>query len=164
MYHYHVQDRPPFTIGCYGPAADGGLVSVAECRGLYDGCGDDDVVQITTPAGTFAYDPWCPCWDEHGSNVEPAVQQPAPSPAPPADTETTEPSDLETGVEAEETQAAADEIDSVSNATDVDASTGTGANVSKASAALVTGTSANAAGKWLPFMCLALLCLWQSTV
>ncbi len=70
VYHYHVQDEPPFTIGCYGPAADGGLVSVAECRALYDGCGDGDEVRVTTRAGTFAYDPWCPCWDEHGSNVE----------------------------------------------------------------------------------------------
>lgn len=164
VYHYHVQDGPPFTIGCYGPAADGGMVSVAECRGLYDGCGDNDEVQITTPAGTFAYDPWCPCWDEHGSNVEPTVQQPVPTPTTSADTETTEPSDLETGMGAEETRAAVDENDLVSDATDVYASAGSGTNVSKASSALVAGTSANAAGEWLPVMCLALLCLWQSTV
>ena len=86
VYHYHVQDGPPFTIGCYGPAADGGLVSVADCRGLYDGCGDEDVVQVTTPTGTFAYDPWCPCWDEHGSNVMAAVGQSGPPTPPPPDT------------------------------------------------------------------------------
>jgi hypothetical protein len=37
-YHYHVQDRAPFTIGCYCPAntADGGYkqVSVEECRSV----------------------------------------------------------------------------------------------------------------------------------
>jgi hypothetical protein len=93
VYHYHVQDRPPFTIGCFGPAADGGLVSVAECRGLYPSdCGDGDEVQVTTHAGTVAYDPWCPCWDTSGSNVPGAAgggATPTPTPVPiPAPTPT----------------------------------------------------------------------------
>ncbi len=70
VYHYQVQDSPPFTIGCFGPAADGGLVSLEECRSLYEGCGDGDTIDVTTSAGTVAYDPWCPCFDQTtGSNV-----------------------------------------------------------------------------------------------
>jgi hypothetical protein len=74
VYHYHVQDNPPFTIGCYGPAknVDTGfeeLVSLAMCRALYDGCGDGDEETLTTNAGSFPYDPWCPCFDKTGSNV-----------------------------------------------------------------------------------------------
>lgn len=37
VYHNHVQDKPPFTYGCYGPNAQGGLVTVQQCRGLYTG-------------------------------------------------------------------------------------------------------------------------------
>jgi hypothetical protein len=70
VYHYHVQDAAPFTIGCFGPASDGGLVSVEECRGLYDSCGDGDIVELTTAAGTVRYDLWCPCFDSSGSNVD----------------------------------------------------------------------------------------------
>ena len=40
-YHYHVQDRPPFTAGCHGPSSNGGLVSINTCRALYGNkCGD----------------------------------------------------------------------------------------------------------------------------
>lgn len=73
-YHYHVQDSPPFTIGCYGPAknAQTGVeepVSLKTCRELYDGCGNGDEVTITTKAGSVKYDLWCPCFDSKGSNV-----------------------------------------------------------------------------------------------
>ena len=69
IYHYHVQSKPPFTFGCYGPAMDGGLVTVEECRATYTECGDGDVVDLTTKDGTFEYDRWCPCYDADGSNV-----------------------------------------------------------------------------------------------
>lgn len=72
LYHHHVQAKPPFTIGCFGPSASGGLVSVAECRALYsgaEGCGGSDVVTISTASGRRAYDKWCPCYDAAGSNV-----------------------------------------------------------------------------------------------
>ena len=42
VYHHHVQELPPFSFGCYGPSASGGLVTLAECRSLYSGCGDGD--------------------------------------------------------------------------------------------------------------------------
>ena len=41
VYHYHVQDQAPFTVGCHGPSQSGGLVSVALCRSLYSDCDDD---------------------------------------------------------------------------------------------------------------------------
>lgn len=70
IYHYHIQDAPPFTIGCFGPAAGGGLVTVDECRGAYPGdCGDGDSETIETPEGAIDYDLWCPCFDSTGSNM-----------------------------------------------------------------------------------------------
>ena len=88
IYHYHVQSKPPFTFGCYGPAMDGGLVTVEECRATYTECGDGDVVDLTTKDGTFEYDHWCPCYDADGSNVGVAPlalgAQPPASPTPPS--------------------------------------------------------------------------------
>ena len=42
VYHHHVQENPPFTFGCHGPNDDGGLVTVEQCRALYNTCGDGD--------------------------------------------------------------------------------------------------------------------------
>ncbi|CAJ1386802.1 unnamed protein product [Effrenium voratum] len=71
VYHYHVQDQAPFTVGCYGPSASNGLVSVAECRALYPKCDNDGGAgtAIETHAGTVTYDKFCPCWDGAGSNM-----------------------------------------------------------------------------------------------
>merc|ERR1712050_257661 len=75
VYHYHVQDNPPFVLGCFGPAkAETGphsyrLVTLAECRALYSDCGDGDTMNVTTPTGSMQYDPWCPCYDGAHSNV-----------------------------------------------------------------------------------------------
>jgi len=69
VYHYHVQFNAPFTFGCYGPNADGTLVSVDQCRKLYSGCGDGDNTYLDTDKGKVEYDPWCPCYDANGSNV-----------------------------------------------------------------------------------------------
>lgn len=81
IYHYHVQNKAPFTIGCFGPAFDGSgnmqLVALAACRTLYASvtaqggalaC-DGAAETLTTPEGTVSYDPWCPCYDANGSNV-----------------------------------------------------------------------------------------------
>jgi len=68
VYHYHVQDTAPFSIGCYGPSASGGLVPLATCRALYDDCGDG-VENMQTKDGSVPYDRWCPCFDADGSNV-----------------------------------------------------------------------------------------------
>jgi hypothetical protein len=71
-YHYHVQDRAPFTVGCYGPNPDNSLVTVQQCRALYSGCGDGDEKTLTFADGKkMQYDPWCPCYDEEGNNVNP---------------------------------------------------------------------------------------------
>lgn len=69
VYHYHVQDAAPFTLGCFGPNADGSLVTVDQCRDLYDSCGDGDEITIQTNDGPVQYDLWCPCYDSSGSNV-----------------------------------------------------------------------------------------------
>uniref|UniRef100_A0A7S2RQQ2 YHYH domain-containing protein n=1 Tax=Mucochytrium quahogii TaxID=96639 RepID=A0A7S2RQQ2_9STRA len=64
VYYYMVQDNPPFTIGCFGPA------TLEECRALYDTCGDGDDVTVTTASGNIAYDLDCPCYNTTtGSNV-----------------------------------------------------------------------------------------------
>lgn len=87
VYHHHVQDRAPFAVGCYGPSETGGLVSLAECRSYYSStCGDGTVNLTSTRNGvttTFAYDPYCPCYDSTGSNVlGSTTTSPPPSPPP----------------------------------------------------------------------------------
>jgi len=67
VYHYHVQDAPPFTVGCFGPNDDDSLVTVQQCRDFYTGC-DGDLETFTTPDGEIEYDLWCPCFDANGSN------------------------------------------------------------------------------------------------
>lgn len=68
VYHYHVQDSPPFTIGCIGPNDNGTVVTVAQCRAFYTGC-DGVLVNISLPTGNKMYDLWCPCFDATGSNA-----------------------------------------------------------------------------------------------
>lgn len=101
VYHYHVQDKAPFTIGCYGPTSDGSLVSIATCRSLYSECGDGDIVSIATSSGTVSYDLFCPCFDADGSNTGtrelPAlstteISYVSPSPAPTPSPRTCKPS------------------------------------------------------------------------
>lgn len=67
VYHYHVQGRPPYTVGCHGPTADNKLVGVAACRSLYTECSNPPSA-ITTPTGTRSYVRFCPCYDVTGSN------------------------------------------------------------------------------------------------
>ena len=55
VYYYMVQERAPFTVGCFGPVS-----SLAECKALYPTC-DDGEITITTREGTRKYDPDCPC-------------------------------------------------------------------------------------------------------
>jgi len=77
MYHYHVQTKAPFTIGCYGPNADNSVVTLAQCRALYTGCSSTAKtynVQVgttwpKTSSGTVSYRLWCPCYDADGSTV-----------------------------------------------------------------------------------------------
>ena len=87
VYHYHVQDRAPYGVGCYGPSANGatgatGLVTVAQCRALYSECGDgsETFTDYPQPDGTkktFAYDRDCPCFDANGLNVGTITERPA---------------------------------------------------------------------------------------
>jgi len=73
VYHHHVQDRAPFTFGCYGPSASNALVTLAECRSYYPACGDSNyVTTVTTARGAFSYNKWCPCFDSSGSNTNSA--------------------------------------------------------------------------------------------
>ena len=71
IYHYHVQNAPPFTVGCFGPAISNGkesLVTLAQCRAAYSECGDGTTT-VTSTEGTVQYDLFCPCFDGNGSNV-----------------------------------------------------------------------------------------------
>jgi len=75
VYHYHVQVRAPFTIGCFGPSTDEAtgnekLVTLAECRNLYNGCSSSSTInKLDTTFGIIDYKYWCPCYDATGSNV-----------------------------------------------------------------------------------------------
>jgi len=69
VYHYHVQENAPFTFGCYGPNKDGSLVTLQQCRNLYSGCGDGDLITYHLSDRSVEYDAWCPCYDATGSNV-----------------------------------------------------------------------------------------------
>jgi hypothetical protein len=73
VYHYHIQDKAPFTLGCVGPNADGSLVTVEQCRAVNaDACKADDKILLFTARQadgssiTVPYQPDCPCWDESG--------------------------------------------------------------------------------------------------
>eukprot|EP00941_MAST-03F_sp_MAST-3F-sp1_P000439 g439.t1 len=68
VYHCHVQDKAPFTIGCHGPSATGGLVDVATCRSLYSECGDKEET-FTISGVSYKYDRDCPCFDGAGLNT-----------------------------------------------------------------------------------------------
>lgn len=66
VYHNHVQEHPPFTYGCYGPNAQGGLVTIAQCRAINSAvCGTDStsVTTVATDHGSVDYDVYCPCFD-----------------------------------------------------------------------------------------------------
>ena len=77
VYHYHVQDQAPFTVGCHGPSQSGGLVSVAVCRSLYSDCDNDggSGTTISTKTGNVQYDRFCPCFDATGSNMGTNIQE-----------------------------------------------------------------------------------------
>jgi len=112
VYHYHAQDKAPFTVGCHGPAGDGGLVSISTCRSLYRDCSTGATRDVETATGTVTYRLFCPCYDASGSNMGteelpalstkeisydastgPALSPTAqPSPAPSADADANNPS------------------------------------------------------------------------
>jgi hypothetical protein len=86
VYYYMVQDRAPFTVGCFGPVS-----SVAACKELYPTCSDGGEIEITTREGTRKYDPDCPCYDVSSSSAPsssisspPSVTTPASATPPPA--------------------------------------------------------------------------------
>lgn len=66
VYYYVMQDRAPFTIGCFGPVS-----SVQECRDLYDDCENGDEQELTLQDGSvLIFDTWCPCFDSDGFNID----------------------------------------------------------------------------------------------
>ena len=85
VYHYHIQMQAPFTLGCHGPNAAGGLVTIAQCKALYSGCSASAITE-TWGGTTYSYKRDCPCFDANGQNyasspVElPAIAQAALSP------------------------------------------------------------------------------------
>jgi hypothetical protein len=70
VYHYHVQDAAPFTVGCHGPDTGNTLVSVAKCIELNPECSDSanmDEIKISDVT-TISYVRFCPCFDRNGCN------------------------------------------------------------------------------------------------
>uniref|UniRef100_A0A7S0Y5P2 YHYH domain-containing protein n=3 Tax=Hemiselmis andersenii TaxID=464988 RepID=A0A7S0Y5P2_HEMAN len=64
VYHYHVTDSPPYTIGCYGPVS-----TIDECKGLYSEC-TATANAITVPqtdGNTYNYQQWCTCYQHEGT-------------------------------------------------------------------------------------------------
>ena len=53
------------------------LVSVEECRAMYDSCGDDSTNLTVGDGETIQYDLYCPCFDADGKNVGPISPLPA---------------------------------------------------------------------------------------
>lgn len=107
VYHHHVAGLPPFTVGCFGPAADpsdsagmGRLVSTQACRDLYPECGDGDYVTVTTSTGSKLYDPYCPCFSGF-SNVDetkvPPLSPPPVAASPPSPVSSPSPSSPDDG-------------------------------------------------------------------
>jgi hypothetical protein len=72
VYHYHVQEKAPFTIGCFGPdkndKGEETLVTLEKCRSLYSGCTSTPTTVKTTD-GSSQYKLWCPCYDAGGSTI-----------------------------------------------------------------------------------------------
>eukprot|EP00475_Leptophrys_vorax_P014505 TRINITY_DN20819_c0_g1_i1.p1 TRINITY_DN20819_c0_g1~~TRINITY_DN20819_c0_g1_i1.p1 ORF type:complete len:404 (-),score=80.05 TRINITY_DN20819_c0_g1_i1:73-1284(-) len=60
VYHYHVSDGPPFTLGCFGPVS-----SLDACKSLYSTCGSGYSC-VDTTSGTIEYDTDCPCYQQAG--------------------------------------------------------------------------------------------------
>lgn len=62
VYHYHVQLKPPYLLGCFGP-----VESVAECKTLYaSGTRKCDASTENVQLGesySLDYDLFCPCFD-----------------------------------------------------------------------------------------------------
>ena len=97
VYHYHVQDKAPFTFGCYGPNSDGSVVTLAQCKALYSDCDQaSSTISITTSFGTFDYNLWCPCfdwsWMESDPTSKPSSEPTAFSPKPTSFKATQQPS------------------------------------------------------------------------
>ena len=42
VYHYHMSDKPPYTVGCFGPVA-----SVSACKKLSDRCSSDAAITVS---------------------------------------------------------------------------------------------------------------------
>lgn len=76
VYHYHVTDTAPFSLGCFGPA------TMSECRALYSGCSSSDT-DVVLSNRTVKYKQDCPCFDVNGFNTDqPTVAPTAPTTAP----------------------------------------------------------------------------------
>jgi hypothetical protein len=70
LHWQHVQEHPPFSLGCIGPNADGSLVTVQQCRAVNAAaCSETASIQIFVvkqadgSSRTVPYQPDCPCWD-----------------------------------------------------------------------------------------------------
>jgi hypothetical protein len=84
VYHHHVQDKAPFSVGCHGPTADNKLVGVAACRALYSTCSNAAETFTVAKCGnapsvteTISYVRDCPCFDANGLNTGSITELPA---------------------------------------------------------------------------------------
>lgn len=57
VYHYHTQEKAPYTVGCFGP-----VISNSECKNLYSTC-NNGFTTFSTKLGCYkGYDTDCPCF------------------------------------------------------------------------------------------------------
>eukprot|EP00238_Polyblepharides_amylifera_P014540 CAMPEP_0196598704 /NCGR_PEP_ID=MMETSP1081-20130531/94463_1 /TAXON_ID=36882 /ORGANISM="Pyramimonas amylifera, Strain CCMP720" /LENGTH=588 /DNA_ID=CAMNT_0041924421 /DNA_START=59 /DNA_END=1825 /DNA_ORIENTATION=+ len=78
VYHYHMTDAFPHTIGCFGPVA-----SQEACSALYSTCGDGTVstsVVADRSITTWDIDLYCPCVDASASSASSPTIAPTTAP------------------------------------------------------------------------------------
>jgi len=61
VYHYHITDAAPFTIGCFGP-----VTSLSACKSLYSSTCGSGYYCMNTVKGKINYDTDCPCYQQNG--------------------------------------------------------------------------------------------------
>eukprot|EP00475_Leptophrys_vorax_P027844 TRINITY_DN397_c0_g1_i1.p1 TRINITY_DN397_c0_g1~~TRINITY_DN397_c0_g1_i1.p1 ORF type:complete len:372 (+),score=72.54 TRINITY_DN397_c0_g1_i1:55-1170(+) len=62
VYHYHITDYAPYTVGCFGPVA-----SLSACKTLYNSTCGTGFSCIDTTKGRINFDTDCPCYQQGGA-------------------------------------------------------------------------------------------------
>ena len=60
VYHYHLSQNFPYTIGCFG-SASAAPIGLATCKGFYPNSCNTYVPYYAANGSMYFYDDWCPC-------------------------------------------------------------------------------------------------------